>query len=248
MFNFSAFTNQGKIPKLNQDAYSCFESYNKDVLFICIADGMGSQKGLDISSVIALEEFKNYMSTYLYNNDLMSIQIEMNKAIYIMNKVIYAYKKSNEELYGNFSSSFTICAITKNKEMLVAHIGDTRLYLFREGNLYQMTNDDTIAANLLNTNQITKEDYLKHPERHVLTKTLGVPNLPEVSYNNIMLYTNDVLLLLTKGVYEVVLDSDICEIFYNSQSPEHACSLIVDGASEVGGFDNATAIISFIDF
>lgn len=248
MFNFSAFTNKGKIPKINQDAYSCFETYNKDVLFICIADGMGSQKGLDISSVIALEEFKYYITTYLYSSDLTSIQTEMSKAIYIMNKVLYSYRKSNEELYSNFTTSFTICAINKNREMVFAHIGDTRLYLFRESIIYQMTADDTIAANLLNSNQITKEDYLKHPERHILTKTLGIPNLPEVTFNNIMLNKNDVLLLLTKGVYEIVEDNDILEMFYNSNSPEQACSLIVDSASEVGGFDNATAIISFIDF
>jgi serine/threonine protein phosphatase PrpC len=245
-FNYYGFSDIGKKKKHMEDAFSGF-ILNENVLFICIADGLGSQKGLDVASMIAIEEFRNYMTANLKSDKIEDIEKEAKTAMYLMNRIIFAYQKMDPELYGNFSSTFTAVAINKRKEILIMHVGNTRLYLFRQGELFQMTNDDTIAQQLLEKKEITEQEYALHPDRGVLTKFLGMAEInPFITKGTLV--TDDVLLLVSNGVYEMLPLDKIKQIFTNTKTSQEACEWIIEGSNDIGGVDNSAVVISYINW
>lgn len=245
-FNYYGFSDIGKKQKIMEDSFSGF-IVNDNVLFLCIADGLGASKGTDVASMIAIEEFKKYITTNLKSEKIENIEKEVKIALYMINRIIYSYQRMNPELYGSFSSTLTIAAINKNKEILISHIGNTRLYLYRQGNLFQMTKDDTIAQQLLEKNEIKETEYFMHPDRGVLNKFLGMPEV-EPFITKGVLVTDDVLLLLSNGVYEMLALDKIKQIFANTKTSKEACEWIIQGANELGGLDNSSVVISYINW
>ena len=245
-FNYYGFSDIGKKQKIMEDSFSGF-IVNDNVLFLCIADGLGASKGTDVASMIAIEEFKKYITTNLKSEKIDDIEKEVKIALYMINRIIYSYQRMNPELYGSFSSTLTIAAINKNKEILISHIGNTRLYLYRQGNLFQMTKDDTIAQQLLEKNEIKETEYFMHPDRGVLNKFLGMPEV-EPFITKGVLVTDDVLLLLSNGVYEMLALDKIKQIFANTKTSKEACEWIIQGANELGGLDNSSVVISYINW
>lgn len=245
-FNYYGFSDIGKKQKIMEDSFSGF-IVNDNVLFLCIADGLGASKGTDVASMIAIEEFKKYITTNLKSEKIDNIEKEVKIALYMINRIIYSYQRMNPELYGSFSSTLTIAAINKNKEILISHIGNTRLYLYRQGNLFQMTKDDTIAQQLLEKNEIKETEYFMHPDRGVLNKFLGMPEV-EPFITKGVLVTDDVLLLLSNGVYEMLALDKIKQIFANTKTSKEACEWIIQGANELGGLDNSSVVISYINW
>ena len=245
-FNYYGFSDIGKKQKIMEDSFSGF-IVNDNVLFLCIADGLGASKGTDVASMIAIEEFKKYITTNLKSEKIENIEKEVKIALYMINRIIYSYQRMNPELYGSFSSTLTIAAINKNKEILISHIGNTRLYLYRQGNLFQMTKDDTIAQQLLEKNEIKETEYFMHPDRGVLNKFLGMPEV-EPFITKGVLVTDDVLLLLSNGVYEMLTLDKIKQIFANTKTSKEACEWIIQGANELGGLDNSSVVISYINW
>lgn len=245
-FNYYGSSDIGLKLKIMEDYFDGFV-VNQNVLFLCIADGLGSTKGSDVASVLAVEEFKRYMINNLKSDRLEDIEKETRTALYMINRMIFAYQRMNPEVYGNFTSTFTVIAINEKKEILISHLGNTRLYLFRNGMLVQMTTDNTVAMDMLQKREITEEEYIMHPDRNMLTKFLGTPSI-EPFFTKGMLQTNDVILLVTNGVFEMLTNDQLIQILTNSENQEQACKWIIEGANQQGGVDNSAAILSLIDF
>lgn len=244
--NYYGHSDIGKQMEIMEDAFIGF-IVNDSVLFVAVADGLGARKGTDVASYVVLDEFKRYMTAHIKSDNMEEVEQEMQKAIYMINRILFNYQRSNPELYGNFSSTFTAVAINNRKEIVFAHIGNSRFYLFRQGKLFQMTKDDTRAQELLDKKEIDEIEYPLHPDRGVLTKYLGMPEVePFISKG--ALQTNDVVLLVTNGVYEMLNNEQIEQIFMNTESSKQACEWIVEGANEVGGVDNIAVVISYINF
>lgn len=245
-FNYYGHSDIGKELDMMEDAFSGF-IVNDKVLFVCIADGLGARKGSDVASYVAVEEFKRYMTTHLKGDTQEEIEQEMRKVLYMINRMIFNYQRVSPEAYGNFSSTFTAVAINLRKEIVLAHIGNSRFYLYRQGKLFQMTKDDTLAQQLLEKKEIEENEYPLHPDRGVLIKYLGMPEIdPFISKGTLL--TNDVVLLVTNGVYEMLTNENIEQIFMNTETSKQACEWIVEGANETGGLDNIAVILSYINF
>lgn len=245
-FNYYGHSDIGKELDVMEDAFFGF-IVNDKVLFVCIADGLGARKGSDVASYVAVEEFKKYMTTHLKGDTQEEIEQEMRKALYMINRMIFNYQRVSPEAYGNFSSTFTAVAINLRKEIVLAHIGNSRFYLYRQGKLFQMTKDDTLAQQLLEKKEIEENEYPLHPDRGVLIKYLGMPEIDPFISKGILL-TNDVVLLVTNGVYEMLTNENIEQIFMNTETSKQACEWIVEGANEMGGLDNIAVILSYINF
>jgi len=245
-FNYYGHSDIGKKQEIMEDAFTGFV-VNDNVLFVCIADGLGAKKGTDVASFLAIEEFKKYMLTNLKSNKIEDIEKEIRTALYMINRMIFNYQRISPELYGNFSSTFTAVAINLRKEILITHIGNSRFYLFREGKLFQMTKDDTVAQQLLEKREIQENEYSMHPDRGVLVKFLGMPDIEPFITKGTLL-PNDVVLLTTNGVYEMLSADKIEQIFMNTETSQQACEWIIEGANEMGGIDNSAVVVSYINF
>lgn len=246
-FNFYGKNDLGKVAKINEDYFEAFTCANGKVQFLVVADGLGAKEGTDISSLVAVTEFKRYVSKYLLSDLTSEIEKVIEEGLYLTNRIIYNYSRINPELYSGFATTITIVAINGKKEMVVGHIGNTRLYMLREGELYQITTDDTIAQKEFEEGKIREEDLIMHPDRNTLTKALGAPNVdPFIRTATIL--SNDLLILMSNGVFQMLTKEQMRDIIINTNNSKEACENLIEGANQMGGVDNSVVLLSYINF
>ena len=148
-FNYYGRSDIGKVSKINEDLVTGFTLLNENVMCLIAADGLGSIIGGQFSSVVAVEEIKKYLEHFLVDSNVNFMKQILYNAIYTTNRVVSSYMNINPELYSSFTSTITIALVNKNKEMVVGHLGNSRLYMLRGGEIYQITRDDTIARDLI---------------------------------------------------------------------------------------------------
>lgn len=245
-FNFYGKTDIGKVRELNEDMMHCF--IHKNVMFLMVADGLGSRQGFDMASVLAVNELKRHIEKYLASDDAAHLKQIVSQALYWANRVLLAFKRANEPIYAGFGTTITMCAINANKDIVIGHAGNSRLYILRNGSLVQMTKDHTEAQKLYEQRKISKEELRIHPERGTLTKGLGVWEDPDCDVFGGKLIKEDIVLLCTDGVFSMLTDEEIQAIIIDSGNTETACEWFIEGANQRGGVDNITAVISYINF
>lgn len=245
VFNFYGSTDIGKVSKFNEDLVSGFNLLNDTVMCLIVADGMGSVKGGQISSMVVVDEIKAYLSKFLIDDTVLSMKQTLYNSIYMTNRVVSNYMRINPDIYSSFTSTLTIVLVNRNKEMVLGHIGNSRLYMLREGEIYQITRDDTIARDLVDSGEITEEEYKVHPDRSRLNKYIGDPMM-EPFVNSGTLQKEDLLLLCTNGLYEMLTDTDIKNIVYETGNSKDACEQLIESANRLGGVDNIGVMISYI--
>jgi protein phosphatase len=139
-------------------------------------------------------------------------------------------------------TTMTLAFLEEGGSARLAHIGDSRAYLFRSGELRQITEDHTVAAEYVAQGKLSPDDASAHPQRHMLTRTLGLTSDIEVDEISLALEPGDRLLICSDGVTEMVNDDRIAEIL-GEGTPEEVVWDLVETANEEGGVDNITAIV-----
>lgn len=246
-FNFFGIIDKGKIPTISEDNMEGFTLLNDNVLCMCVADGLGSIIGSQIASVVVVKEMQKFLNKFLINDTTEHMKYILNLGFYTVNRIIENFQRINPEMFASFTSTLTIVLINKRKEMVVGHVGNSRLYLLRDKNIIQLTNDDTIANELLSRGEIKENEYVTHPDRGILTKYMGKYDL-EPFVDNGTVQKEDLILLCTNGLFEMLTDDQIKEIVYATGNSKDACESFVGNANALGGVDNIAAIISYIDF
>lgn len=246
IYNYFGLTDKGKEKDLNEDAFHCFE--HKNVLFLMVADGLGYREGLDMASMVAINELRRHIEKHLEADNTAHLKAIIGQGLFWANRVLLAYKKANETRYAGFGSTITMCAINRNKDIVIGHAGNSRLYLLRNDALVQMTKDHTEAQMLLEQKKITKEEARVHPERATLTKGLGAWEEVDFDIFGGKLVKGDLVFLCTDGVYNMLTEEEIRNIILEAGNTEKACQWLAEGANQRGGIDNLTAVISYINF
>lgn len=177
-------------------------------------------------------------------------------ASFIDDQLIDAVRKANEEImrYGEEhpSSRGLGCTITLafvyNDQAYIANVGDSRTYLLRANNLIAITRDHSLVAKLVEEKQITEEEVYTHPQRNLIFRSLGAGHKDvEVDIFHETLYSGDMLLLCTDGLWEMVHKQDLLNLICSEFNTEDICNRLIDKANENGGEDNITAIVVHID-
>jgi serine/threonine protein phosphatase PrpC len=135
----------------------------------------------------------------------------------------------------------TLVAAVDN-HLQLAHIGDTRAYLFRGGELTQVSSDHTLINLLLQKGQLKPEEIDDLP-RNVIVRALGMSASVEIDAHAVEVQPGDVVLLCSDGVSKMISDAQISAILFSMVSPEIACDALIDAAEHAGGHDNQTAIL-----
>lgn len=233
-------TDIGKHREVNQDSY--FVSKKPGFPLFIISDGMGGHKAGEVASKMAIDIIKEKIFNEVGkikedNNQLIEL---IRKAIETANVEIYKASKAKEE-YSGMGTTITMAYILRNK-VFIGQIGDSRAYLFRKNKLIQLTEDHSLVAELLKNGSITEEEAESHPQKNVITRAVGTDDTIDTDIVVEKVYKEDLLLLCTDGLTNMVGDNQIKEILSTKADVQTACNELVKMANENGGFDNITVI------
>jgi protein phosphatase len=235
----ASLTDVGCVRENNEDSYAYWEP-NEDALLevlgrlAIVADGMGGYEGGQIASQIAVDSvLKAYAKS-----------AEDDPQTRLLGAFAEAHREIQEQaetLGLNGMGTTCTAAVVAKHQLWFAHVGDSRLYLVREGELKRLTKDHTLISRLMDTGMVRAEDVSSHPQKHVLTAALGVggETAPDFSSAPISIKAGDVILLCTDGLWGQVSDEEIRQIL-SSQPPAKACEVLCDLAKTRGGPDNIT--------
>lgn len=218
---------------------------SKKEQILCVCDGMGGVKNGDIASFIAVESLDKYRKKY--SNLFSRFDEHMNAYVQSANKNICTYIKNNgEERMG--TTMVTICISPKDDEAVVANVGDSKAYLYRDGAIKKLSEDHNQAQSMVNIGIITEEEARTHKDKSKLTQYLGIFQNemliePFVS-DNIMIKKNDIFLLCSDGLTDMLDNREIENILKQKDSVKYKVRKLVDTANKKGGKDNITIILA----
>jgi protein phosphatase len=216
---------------------------------VVVADGMGGEVAGEVASHTAVSTLIDLaVSTpdWIMRFDEPSLVDEVTRRteerIQRVDALLQAIGRGHPKLAG-LGTTVTVFAILP-PHGLIAHVGDSRAYLMREGQLRQLTRDHTLAQQLVDAGFIDARDVPRHPGRNVLTRAAGHGNGQlTVDAHRLHFVSGDQILLCTDGLTAMLADEDIAAVLATAASAAGACETLVDRALERGGHDNVTAIL-----
>lgn len=231
----------------NQEDFVEFKELDDKNLLCVIADGTGSRKNYPQPAVIAVMDITDNLQN-LFNNKkdvfLDDPSYFLKEAMLRANTVLGAFKMGNEEIYSGYAASVTCCLLTENDKFYIAHAGNTRVYLLRDGQIMQMTRDQTKAQDLVEDGKIDIETYHVHPDRLKMTSGIGVILDPEIQTFSSKMKDNDLIFLSSDGIHYAIQPEAIKQIILESQSADIATANLIDAAKNIIKYpDNMSAII-----
>lgn len=234
-------TDIGKLRDHNEDAFLIAD----DLCLYVVADGMGGHAGGDYASKEAIRVLKDELTKIHKGagaNGCVgeNIQFYLREAFHIANQKIFAKSLEDQSLRG---MGTTMTAIQFDERFAhIAHVGDSRAYFVRDGNIKQLTEDHSWVQEQVNLGILTVEEARVHPLKNIITRSLGhdqelVVDLLKEEYKK-----GDRYILCSDGLSNLVLDSEIAK--YTTEHPiEEAVNLMIELANRRGGFDNITLVM-----
>lgn len=238
---FAARTDKGMHRELNEDSFNII-SGNGDVpaVFI-VADGMGGHNSGEIASKAAVDYISGAIlsSPGRLGSDNGIID-EMKMLLAETNRNVY--EKSLEMPENNGMGTTMTVAAAVGGTMYIGHIGDSRLYLIRDGSMKLLTTDHSYIEEMVRNGSITREEAKSHPRKHMITRALGCTAEVEADIYNCRMEAGDTFLLCTDGLTNMLVEDEIRELA-SGNAPDTACEALVKRANDDGGEDNITVIV-----
>ena len=229
----------GKRRKSNQDYTATFTN-QKNQLLALLADGMGGHQAGDIASRQAVEEIGIAWEATTIDDSEKAVQWFLQH-IQQANQRIFEKGQSQPTLSG-MGTTLEVVTILDN-HLALAHVGDSRIYLFREQRLIALTEDHSLVNALLKSGEITQEMAQNHPRKNIITRSLGMPGSLEVDVAIHKIEDHDQLLLCSDGLTNMVSEPKITQILLEAASLQDASQRLIDEANAKGGLDNITVLL-----
>lgn len=230
-FLYGNLSDVGRVRDENQDYYGRYSGRFGELLLIC--DGMGGYQGGSIASRMAVdiisEHFKMLSSHY-------DVKYEIEQAANQAQMQIKRYQAENPDTKS--MGTTLVLLLIRDDSYWFAHIGDSRIYLKREGRMSQLTKDHSLVQEMIDSGIIGPEQAHDHPKRNIITRALGTDNYTPDVKGPYHLKTGDVFMLCSDGMYEYFAHEEISE--HMDKEPQDACELFVALANQRGGKDNIT--------
>ncbi|HLP89510.1 MAG TPA: Stp1/IreP family PP2C-type Ser/Thr phosphatase [Nostocaceae cyanobacterium] len=233
---FTGSSDPGLIRSNNQDAYYT----DPEGRFFIVADGMGGHAGGEEASRIATQEIKAYLEANWQSSK--STQELLEQALWEANEAILQDQQSNSER-ADMGTTVVVVVFRAPEPPLCAHVGDSRLYRFRNSKLEQITDDHTWVARAIKIGDISPEEARLHPFRHVLSRCLGREDLSQIEIQALDLKAGDRLLLCSDGLTEELMDQQISSYLQQAPVLDKVAKNLIEAAKEQGGHDNITVVL-----
>ena len=239
---FVAKTDVGLRRSNNEDSYFA-KKYSDEVSLYIVADGLGGYEGGEIASRLLTIKMSRYFEEHL-NDDLKDESIVSDILLTALDKTngeIYKMEKSSPK-YNGMGTTIVLVAVIYNKVYYLS-VGDSRLYYISNdrNSIKQITEDDTYVNTLLKTNAIEQKDVENHPQKHVLTKAIGVFKDIKTELH-VLNETSGYLLLCTDGLTNMLDNEDILQVLQMKKF-ENTADEYIKKANENGGVDNTTVVV-----
>ena len=241
-------SNTGKLRNNNEDSVLTDPALGLGM----VADGMGGHNSGEVASSMVVQVTRDKFAAMrraglkpgAYNDKYTLRTNQLGFAIQLANSVIY---EAGDSTPGNKGMGTTLSAILLDGDkIIIAHIGDSRVYLFRDGALQQITEDHSLVMDQVRKGLLTQEQAEKSPLQNILTRALGAQKTPLVDLREIPVIGNDRFLLCTDGLFKTVTSGGITEIMNATRDGQKTCELLVQAANDNGGTDNITVVIGLL--
>ncbi len=216
---------------------------------LIVADGMGGAQGGETASAVAVGAIEQFLLNALrwlltlHGSEEAEVLRDFKVALRTADASVCAAAAGHPGLSG-MGTTLTM-AYNLGTDLFVAHVGDSRCYLYRGGALQQLTRDHTLVGELVEKGLIQPEDAGAHPYRHVITNVVGGPKAGlHAEVHRLTLEPGDLLLLCTDGLTGMVADEQIASVLRGATTPRAASEELIRLANEQGGKDNVTAVVA----
>lgn len=235
-----ATTDVGRVREINQDALLAAPSV------LAVADGMGGHHGGEVASRIAVEELERVEAG---GSDSRAAAAAVQEALAAAQARIadYAAEQGSKDPVWYAGTTVVVAVLATDDAgpvWVVANLGDSRAYLLTEEGLRRVSVDHSVVQELLDAGRITPAQAAVHPERHVVTRALGGPGVPEPDFFRLPAAPDARLLLCSDGISGMIDDAAIARVLAEVPDPQDAADRLVVEALEAGGLDNATAVVA----
>jgi len=256
--NVIAQTHPGMTGKNNEDRYAItsFQLSEEDatpVLFAVVADGIGGHRAGEVAAELAVD----HISQFVAESDAHRPKKILERAIHEASEAIADHASSTDEKKG--MGATCACVLVIGDKLHIATVGDSRIYLLREGRIQQLTTDHTWVQEAIEKNILTPQQAREHPNVHVIRRYLGSPDPPEVDFRlrlydseadalaegnqGMQIRSNDTFLICSDGLTDLVWNDEIAEIIRAKPNLKAATQELIEIANQRGGHDNITIVL-----
>lgn len=229
-YQWASATHTGLVRSNNEDSlYPTTSGSSDDKVLLIVADGMGGHVAGEVASRIAVDT-------------AVDIVGPPGRKVMGANHAILLEVAENQELAG-MGTTMTALELGEDRVGRFAHVGDSRAYLWRDGELRQLTTDHTVAAEYVAAGKLSPEEAVNHPQRNMITRALGLTQNLIVDEFEEPLRPGDRFLLCSDGVNAMLTDEEIADQLA-ADSAEEAAWGLVEAANRAGGHDNITAVVA----
>jgi len=219
----------GRQRRANEDSF-----FVRSPLFV-VADGMGGAQAGEVASRLAAETFAGGLP------DDGSPEQRLETRVREANQRIHEVSQEDRALNG-MGTTLT-AAYLDGDELTLAHVGDSRAYLLRDGELSRLTRDHTLVEELVRRGELTEQEAAEHPQRSIITRALGPEPDIDIDLHTHRARAGDVLLLCSDGLTGMIGEDEVQEILAGAAGLADAGRALVDAANEAGGRDNITVVL-----
>jgi protein phosphatase len=250
-------THEGMSGKHNEDSYGFFAwklDDGRDLYLGIVADGIGGQAAGEMASTVAVEAVKRYFENQTSFGDISK---HLERAIIMANRAVYRASQDNPQFQG-MGTTMVVAALLENR-LFTAYVGDSRIYMFRSGELKQLSVDHTWAQEAIEAGLLTREQAKTHPNRNVIKRYLGVEadaevdhrlqleagQSPEVARANqgLRMHPGDMIVVCSDGLTDMIDDNAVRDSLVSHDDLQPTVDELIDKANAAGGRDNITVVI-----
>lgn len=221
-------TDVGKVRDHNEDGYLVDEGLG----LVAVADGMGGHRGGEVASATAIEALHASFADHGGLRD----------AVLAANDAVLERANADDALRG-MGTTLTAGVLGDDDTLIVGHVGDSRGYLLRDGELSRITTDHSLVEELMAAGELTEEEAERDPRRSMITRALGLEADLVVDLYPVSLAPGDRVMLCSDGLTTMVSEATIADVLAGEDDPATAAQRLVDAANAAGGVDNTTVLV-----
>jgi PPM family protein phosphatase len=239
-FRWSAATDTGKIREQNEDKFLV----NQEIGLFIISDGMGGHQGGELASKIVVEDLPYMIENGLHRlraQSVRSVRGLLKKTITELNRQMVLEAESESGYKG--MGATLVLALFCNQRTYVANLGDSRMYLLRDGRLKQRTRDHSVVGTMVRNGEITPEEATDHEAQGQITRYVGMEEKARAYVRTFQVKSGDRYLLCSDGLTDMIDEKMIAKTLDKVSDGQEACKQLVAAANTMGGHDNITVVI-----
>ncbi|WP_236979755.1 MULTISPECIES: PP2C family protein-serine/threonine phosphatase [Mycobacterium] len=234
---FAGLSDVGRLRANNQDHWGA----DPELGLFMVADGVACSTDGALAARLVVELLPTYVARHLKPADDGAEPEALGRALVEYCDDFRAFAATDPRAAG--SNTTVVAVVVTGSRALVAHLGDSRAYLFRDQRVQQLTRDHSVIQDLIDAGEVSAEEAERHPARAIVTRHVAMYPRPLPDATAVELSPGDRILLSTDGLHGVLDDDSLAQLLDTHPDPAEACAALIEAANAAGGPDNVTAVV-----